>query len=93
MKLFVGIDVSSQKLDVCFMDSEDHILHEATLLNDITGASKIKEIILKLNEKLEYDVIKVGMESTSVYSFHPATFLAEDAELKKLRHRSHCAKP
>ena len=30
MKLFVGIDVSSQKLDVCFMDSEDHILHEAT---------------------------------------------------------------
>jgi len=84
MKLFVGIDVSSQKLDVCFMDSEDHILHEATLLNDITGASKIKEIILKLNEKLEYDVIKVGMESTSVYSFHPATFLAEDAELKNL---------
>ena len=84
MKLFVGIDVSSQKLDVCFMDSEDHILHEATLLNDITGASKIKEIILKLNEKLEYDGIKVGMESTSVYSFHPATFLAEDAELKNL---------
>ncbi len=84
MKLFVGIDVSSQKLDVCFKDSEDQILHETELLNDITGASEIKEIILKLNESIKYDVIKVGMESTSVYSFHPATFLAEDDELKKL---------
>ncbi|NLJ75532.1 MAG: IS110 family transposase [Firmicutes bacterium] len=84
MKLFVGIDVSSKKLDVCFMDSEDQVLHETTLPNDINGASEIKEIVLKLNEIMQYDVIKVGMESTSVYSFHPATFLAEDAELKEL---------
>ena len=84
MKLFVGIDVSSQKLDVCFMDSKGHILHDATLLNDSTGASEIKEIILELAKLVHYDVIKVGMESTSVYSFHPATFLAEDAELKNL---------
>ena len=72
MKLFVGIDVSSQKLDVCFMDSEDQVLHEAALSNDITGASEIKEIILKLNENVEYDVIKVGMESTSVYTQQPS---------------------
>ncbi len=84
MKLFVGIDVSSQKLDVCFKDSEDQVLHEAALPNDITGATEIKEIVLKLDESMKYDVIKVGMESTSVYSFHPATFLAEDEELKKL---------
>ncbi len=84
MKLFVGIDVSSQKLDVCFMDSEDQILHEALLPNDINGASTIKETILKLSETVHYDVIKVGMESTSVYSFHPATFLAEDTKLKEL---------
>lgn len=84
MKLFVGIDVSSQKLDVCFTDSEEHILHEAALSNDIIGATEIKETILKLNVSVKYDVIKVGMESTSVYSFHPATFLAEDTDLKKL---------
>ena len=76
MEQFVGINVSSQKLVVCFMDSEDRILHEATLLKDITGASEIKDIALKPNEKLEYDVIEIGMESTSVYSFYPATFLA-----------------
>lgn len=84
MKLFVGIDVSSLRLDVCFMDSEDRVLHEAPLPNDIVGASKIKEIILELAKAVHYDVIKVGMESTSVYSFHPATFLAEDTELKEL---------
>ena len=84
MKLFVGIDVSSLKLDVCFKDSEEQILHEATLPNDINGATEIKEIILKLNENINYQTIKVGMESTSVYSFHPATFLAENIELKKL---------
>ncbi len=84
MKLSVGIDVSSERLDVCFIDSEDRVLHEAPLPNDIIGASQLKELILELAKAVHYDVIKVGMESTSVYSFHPATFLAEDAELKDL---------
>ncbi len=84
MKLFVGIDVSSQRLDVCFLDSEDQILHQGPLPNDINGATKIKELILGFANTIQYDAIKVGMESTSVYSFHPATFLVEDADLKKL---------
>jgi len=46
MKLFVGIDVSSKKLDVCFLDSEDTRLTEKTLPNDINGANTIKENIL-----------------------------------------------
>ena len=84
MKLFVGIDVSSQRLDVCFLDSEDQILHQGTVPNDINGAKKIKDYILDFAKTVQYDAIKVGMESTSVYSFHPATFLAEDANLKEL---------
>jgi transposase len=84
MKLFVGIDVSSQSLDVCFLDSEDQILHQGSLPNDINGATKIKEYILGFAKTVQYDEIKVGMESTSVYSFHPATFLAEDVDLKEL---------
>jgi len=43
MKLFVGIDVSSQKLDVCFKDSEDQVLHEAALPNDITEPQKLRK--------------------------------------------------
>jgi transposase len=84
MKLFVGIDVSSEKLDTCFLDSEDQILLETSLPNNIVGASKIKEHIIRFTEHIHYERIIVGMEATSVYSFHPSTFLAEDAELKTL---------
>lgn len=84
MKLFVGIDVSSQSLDVCFLDSDSNVLHQGQLPNDINGASKIKELIMEFSGIIKYDAIKVGMESTSVYSFHPATFLAEDIDLKEL---------
>ncbi|SHK36570.1 Transposase [Anaerobranca californiensis DSM 14826] len=84
MKLFVGIDVSSEKLDTCFLDSEDQILLETSLPNNVVGASKIKEHIIQFTENIHYERIIVGMEATSVYSFHPSTFLAEDAELKSL---------
>lgn len=84
MNLFVGIDVSSEKLDTCFLNSEDHILLKVSLPNSLVGASKIKEHIFQFNDLIRYDRIIVGMESTSVYSFHPATFLAEDPELKSL---------
>ena len=46
MKLFVGIDVSSEKLDVCFLDSSDTTLKEVTLPNNLNGASSIKESVL-----------------------------------------------
>ena len=84
MKLLVGIDVSSEKLDTCFLDSEDQILLEESLSNTISGASKIKEYILQFNDSNLYNRIIIGMEATSVYSFHPSTFLAEDRELKAL---------
>ncbi|WP_067844420.1 IS110 family transposase [Amphibacillus sediminis] len=84
MKLFVGIDVSSKQLDVCFLDSEDTRLTEETLSNDINGANKIKENILAYNGQYRYENIVVGMESTSVYSFHPATLLASDVDLQRI---------
>lgn len=84
MKLLVGIDVSSEKLDICFLDSEDQVLLEESLPNTIAGASQIRAHILKFNQSIDYDRIIVGMEATSVYSFHPSTFLAEDQDLKAL---------
>ncbi|PKM75738.1 MAG: IS110 family transposase [Firmicutes bacterium HGW-Firmicutes-15] len=84
MKLLVGIDVSSEKLDICFLDSEDQVLLEESLPNTIAGASQIKEHILKFSGSVHYDRIIVGMEATSVYSFHPSTFLAEDQDLNAL---------
>ena len=50
MKLFVGIDVSSEKLDICFLDSSDTTLKEVTLPNNINGASSIKEDVLQFHQ-------------------------------------------
>lgn len=86
MKCFVGLDVSSTKLDVCIMsnDNELEVLFSASLGNDIAGASEIKKQILELNEVYHFNRIVIGMEATSLYSFHPAMFFHEDSELKKL---------
>lgn len=86
MKLFVGLDISSQKLDVCFLTDDDQlsVLFEDSLPNDINGASDIKHRVLSLQEELDFTHIIIGMESTSIYSFHPAMFFQEDAELKQL---------
>ncbi|WP_018962104.1 IS110 family transposase, partial [Sporolactobacillus vineae] len=84
MKLFVGIDVSSEKLDVCVLDSEQNKLAQQSTTNDLNGASEIKALVLKTNASVNYQRIVIGMESTSVYSFHPAMFFHEDQELKAL---------
>ena len=84
MKLYVGIDVSSEKLDVCFLDSEANILKECVLPNNLNGAAILKADILHFAQKTAYTRVIAGMESTSVYSFHPSTFLALDPELKAI---------
>ena len=86
MKLFVGLDVSSEKLDCCFLTDDDQlsILFEGSLGNDLSGASQIKSKILEYNQTIDFSQIIIGMESTSVYSFHPAMFFNEDVELNEL---------
>ena len=82
MKCFVGLDVSSQKLDACIMLSDTTTSFTASLSNNSEGVSKIKAQVLKLNEKHKFERIVIGMEATSLYSFHPAMFFHEDSDLK-----------
>lgn len=86
MNLFVGLDVSSEKLDVCFLSDDDNltILEEITLGNDIDGATIVKEKVIDFQEAYGFHKIVMGMESTSMYSFHPAMFFNQDKELKGL---------
>lgn len=84
MRLFVAIDVSSEKLDVCFLDSHDTVLKEICLSNDVNGANAIKEDVLHFHQLYNYKKIVIGMESTSVYSFRPSMFLTEDKDLRAL---------
>ncbi|WP_137657617.1 IS110 family transposase, partial [Listeria newyorkensis] len=82
----VGIDVSSEKLDTCFLTDDDSltVLAEMSLGNDVVGATTIKEKILVCHEAWHFTQIVIGMESTSMYSFHPAMFFNEDEALRAL---------
>lgn len=86
MKLFIGIDVSSKDLQVAITDSENYQkpLVNQSFTNDLIGANEIKQLILQLAAQTDYDKIILGMEATSIYSFHPAYFFANDEDLKKL---------
>ena len=83
MKLIVGLDVSSEKLDACLLtdDPAMPILKKGSFQNSLIGASEIKEVTLSYAEKLSISAIIIGMEATSLYSFHPAMFFNEDEEL------------
>ncbi|TBL81848.1 IS110 family transposase [Paenibacillus thalictri] len=82
MKLFVGIDVSSEQLEACFMNMEGDSLDTLLVKNNLAGAQYLRDRILSHADKLPATEIHVGLEATSVYSWHPAMYLHEDEALK-----------
>jgi transposase len=84
MKLFVGLDVSSFDMKVCFLDGEGEKLDAFSVTNDFPGATVLKERLLNCVADDKVDILKIGLESTSVYSFHPSMFLHHDEDLKSL---------
>lgn len=85
MKLFVGIDVSSQDMKVCAMDVAGETLLSLTVDNNLTGASYLRDQIVDIAQKNLIQEIQIGMEATSVYSWHPAMFFHEDESLKTFK--------
>lgn len=85
MKLFVGVDVSSEDLKVRIMDCDGNSLKKFTVQNNPAGASFLRDQVICLADKYSCHEIHIGMESTSIYSFHPAMFLNEDEALRKYR--------
>lgn len=83
MKLFVGIDVSSKELETCFMNTDGDKLETLTVKNNLEGAAYLRDRIVALADKLAVAEIHVGLESTSVYSWHPAMYLHQDAALQE----------
>ncbi len=83
MNLFIGIDVGKLNLSYCAINSDDQCLFQDEASNDLNGASQIKQAILAETKLSDYQKVIVGMEATSVYNFHPTTFLSEDQELQK----------
>jgi len=82
MKLFVGLDVSSFDIKVCFLNGEGDQLNAFTVKNDLPGATKLRDEILYAVQDESVSELRVGLESTSVYSFHPSMFLHNDESIQ-----------
>lgn len=63
MKLFVDLDISSEKID-----------DRLSVTSDLNGAAEIKTLILKHHNEVVFERIVIGLESISLYSFYPACF-------------------
>ncbi len=85
MKLFVGIDVSAKELEICFMNLDGNTLDSFKVNNDLNGAAFLRDRIVSVADKLQTSEIQIGLEATSVYSWHPAMYLHEDPLLKERR--------
>lgn len=85
MKLFVGIDVSSQDMKACIMSFDGETLASLTVDNNLIGASYLRDQIVDIAQKHVIQEIVIGMEATSVYSWHPAMFFHEDESLKRFQ--------
>ncbi|OUM91054.1 MAG: transposase [Bacillus thermozeamaize] len=83
MKLFVGIDVSARWLEACFLNPDGDTLETFKVANTLQGASVLRDRIVQAADKLPASEIHIGLEATSVYSWHPAMYLSEDVSLKQ----------
>ena len=93
MKLFVGIDISSLDMKACILDTNGDKLKAFTAQNNLKGAEYLRDQIVDLAKKLKLQEIQIGMESTSVYSWHPSMFLNEDQQLKDLNAKVYTINP
>ena len=89
MKLFVGIDVSSKDLVTSRISEENHeVVSRGNFVNDLKGATELKKQIINTANSNQIDQVIIGMEATSIYSFHPAMFFQEDIDLKAFNTQS-----
>ena len=82
--LFVGIDVSSSSCEVVLLDDDGTQLGRSfSVRNNLEGASKLAEMICITAHAHQLSQVKIGLESTSVYSWHLRDFLFDHDSLKQ----------
>lgn len=80
--LFVGIDVSMKDFKVQFMGNDgDTVAKRRRFLNDQPGIDSLVDLILTICCSNGIERVVIGLESTSVYSWHLQMGLASDHRL------------
>src|SRR5699024_10989057 len=93
MKLFVGLDVSSFDIKVCFLNSDGDQIKSFTVNNDLPGAMHLRDEILNTTKGQSIDVLRIGLESTSVYRSHTYIFLNKDESIQALSDKIYVMNP
>lgn len=65
------------------MNPDGDKLESLTVKNNLEGASYLRDRIVAMADKHSTSEIHIGLEATSVYSWHPAMYLHKDPALKE----------
>lgn len=85
VSMSVGIDIGSENNAVCLLDNHGNKIGKPfEFPNNLPGAELLLAIILSAAKTTNADIIRIGMEATSVYNFHLANFLSDNDTLKSL---------
>lgn len=84
MTYFVGLDVSSLDIKVYIENEKGDKVKAYPIPNNRPGALKLRDDLISLAGDQRVDAYTIGLESTSVYSYHPAMFFHTDPELKNI---------
>ena len=81
--LYVGIDVSKASNQVYAMDSDEKKFLSFSSPNNSEGASAIEQRLFEVLVKFAFTDVVIILESTGMYSYHIAVFLAASELLAK----------
>lgn len=79
--LFIGVDVALLTNQFCVMNFDQHIYFNLKFPNNPQGNDMVINKIKDIENKFFFEKIIFVMESTGMYSFHPACYLSSNEYL------------
>ena len=83
--LFIGVDVALRGNQFCVMNFDQHIYFNLKFPNNPEGNEMVINKIKDIEDKFHFEKIIIVMESTGMYSFHPACFFASNEYMNNFR--------
>lgn len=79
--LFIGVDVALRGNQFCVMNFDQYIYFNLKFPNTPQGNEMVINKIKDIEDKFFFEKIIIVMESTGMYSFHPACYLSSNEYL------------
>ena len=79
--LFIGVDVALRGNQFCVMNFDQHIYFNLKFPNNPEGNEMVINKIKDIEDKFFFEKVIIVMESTGMYSFHPACYFSSNEYL------------